>query len=140
MLSRSQPNWASDYVLDTKRGIVVSTRNMTELQDKLYKRSFFISARPDLTDVERYQWVIRLDMGNYEIYKGEKLLMAMRHSLQREAMRVHLMYPLASRYERLKVRKITKQSHSMNNISNYNSHTLVDFKDSLIVIGKINQG
>lgn len=31
MLNRSNPNWGNEYVIDTKRGVVVNVRNMTEL-------------------------------------------------------------------------------------------------------------
>ena len=72
------PNNQNQYIIDTKRGVVVNMRNMTDSQDIIYNRNFFNCFRPDLSELERFLWVQKLDMGNNNnnnsILKGEKLL------------------------------------------------------------------
>ena len=56
----------------------MNMRNMTDSQDIIYNRNFFNCFRPDLSELERFLWVQKLDMGNNNnnnsILKGEKLL------------------------------------------------------------------
>lgn len=63
MFGAFHPNLESEYIIDTKRGVVVNTRNMTAEQKIIYQRNYFNSFRPDLSEMERYLWIEKLNIG-----------------------------------------------------------------------------
>lgn len=71
------PTDHSELFVDVNRKLVINSRNMTPDQELLYRRSFFMCARPDLTDWERRKW-------NRRLYVGEQFLGQMRRHLHTE--------------------------------------------------------
>lgn len=113
MYAKTSPMYGGESVLDTKRGLLVNTKNMTPVQDAIYRRSFFNTPRPDLSELELWEWQNKLETGNiaHTAPLGEQLLHAMHRQLQTEHTRAFCLYSWATLIERVKVSHTLSSAH-----------------------------
>jgi len=73
----------TEYIWDDKRKIIINSRNLTDYQYAIYKRSMYKRLRPDLTEYDFQIWKEKYRLG--EVYLNE-----LRKRLNWESLRLAL--------------------------------------------------